>query len=274
MRTHIIDAYWGIGMYPAERGPRTELFKRVLGEVQEFPYAGPLSMVSTIPASTLELLVQRQLCLSLSSPIPPQYSLLRLAGSPSSFFTFNLDGLAKAYLSDLHYVFEPHGTIDRIWVNGPDFTNWLEFSLDIRLPEINRKILPGTEPLSVTNDPQYRKARIHLHRAPAVVLLGYSFGAFGGRMDDSESFEYLVEGLTVNKCPVLVVSLSPLETSGILEDRLHRRVDAISLRWDALAHAASCMLQCNRHPFTRWLGHDQLRTIQRAYFDAYDQLAI
>jgi hypothetical protein len=193
-------------------------------------------LVEKIPLSTLELLAQKTWSPRLRNTPPSQYSLLERVAAPSVFFSFNVDGLARAYLSHQHLVFEPHGTVNRRLTESSEFDELLFLSLDGG-PSFTRSVLlPGPEPPRITGTSPYLQARTYLRTAPAVVVIGYSFGRFEGRMDDSESFDYLVDDLQKRPCPIVVVDPNADWYASDLEERLGRRcVVSIPLKWDVLS---------------------------------------
>src|SRR5579863_1333549 len=190
LRKRISSRYLDRGSFAPCSAQRTPLFDRVVLAPMRTKYGWADYLLSTIPASMLELLVQKELSVPLvSDGSPPQYWLLKQAAPESVFFSFNLDGLARFHLSSTHRVIEPHGTADRLWTESPNFDQAFEWSEDVTLPAVHRRLLPGPEPSSITSTIAYTQARPHLASARAVVILGYSFARFRGRRDDSESFE-------------------------------------------------------------------------------------
>ncbi len=216
--------------------PLVEAWKRGKSQIEDF-------LVEKIPFSTLELLAQKVWSPRLHITAPPQYSLLQRVGAPAVFFSFNLDGLAKTYLHHRHLVLEPHGTVDRLWTESSEFEELLEWSLHFRLPCIAPKLLPGPEPPQITSTRPYLEARAHLRTTPAVVVIGYSFGRFKGKMDDSESFEYLLDALGKRPCPIFVVDPCADLLTSDLEARLHSgRVVPMPLRWDDFSTVVTTLI--------------------------------
>jgi hypothetical protein len=264
--------YLDIGMYSAMDAPRSPLLDRVVLEpmVSEWKLGGCRwhpddLLVERIPLSTLELLAQKAWSPRLHGKAPPQYSVLQKVAGPAVFFTFNLDGLARWYLRDEHFVFEPHGTVDRLWTESLEFEELLERSLDVRLPSVAPKLLPGPELSQITSARPYVEARTYLRTAPAVVILGYSFGTFRGKMDDSESFEYLLDAVAKRQCPIFVVDPNADWLASSIEERLRcRRVVSVALRWDDFSSTVLAMM--GRHNSLSALSGDrQLNAVIAAY---------
>jgi hypothetical protein len=264
-RRSIRDRYYAIGMYPVTAQPASALHDRVARPHNSIQYGLPDLLLESIPSSTLELLTQKVLSPALDPVAPPQYAVLRKVGGPGIFFSFNLDGLAAFYLRDLHVVFEPHGTVDRFWTQDPEFTQRLEWSLDISLPSLRPKILPGPEPASITSHREYLDARRYVRTAPAIVILGYSFGTFRGRMDDIESFEYLIDNQAKARCPIFVVSPDPEPIVANLQDRLRdKRIVPVPLYWNTFSTVLNTLMgQMGR--FSDWLPDQNLDYLMASY---------
>lgn len=284
LRESVREAFWSIGMYPASCCQRTTLFDRVIGEPQVTSLWDRQELIlQHIAPAVLDLLVQREFSYPLDSVIPPQYRLLQQVAAPGAFFNFNLDGMGRAFLATRHRVFEPHGVIDREWTEASNFPELLEIALDMQLPHLRPKVLPGPEPLTITGTDPYHRARRWLRQAPAVIILGYSFGKVVGSpslkrcgtgLDDAESFEYVAEHLLATPCPVLVVSPDPSELTGLLEERLHSlRVVPVPLYWDRFAKAAMSVFRPS--VFTAQWGRreDQISELERAYVQELDKIA-
>jgi hypothetical protein len=274
LRDEIKRTYWSIGMYPATAAPRTELFKRVVAGYQGGAFwDSQEAALQHITTGALDLLVQKQLSYPLRQAIPAQYQFLRSVGAPSLFFSFNLDGLAKACLGDVHVVLEPHGTVDREWTEAPDFDTLLEWALDIELPHLRPKLLPGPEPTSITGSVPYLRARNWIRRAPSVSLIGYSFGKNDRGHDDEESFEYVIEHVTATSCVLFVVSPDPFELAALIEERLRsKRVLPVALYWDVFTKAAASLARLGRGR-SGWLYPDSLRALERSYHEGLELAA-
>jgi len=75
--------------------------------------------------------------------------------------------------------------------------------------------------------------------------------------------------------PIICLSLLAFSSPAIAETKTFlKEYTYQASEFDSKASSRIlAVLQRNRHPFTIWLSHDQLRKIQRAYLDAYDRLA-
>jgi hypothetical protein len=264
-RRLIRDRYSAIGIYPATAQPVSALHPRIATHDNSMKYGLPDLLLENSPSSTLELLAQKEWSPALDPVAPPQYAVLRKVGAPGIFFSFNLDGLAAFYLRNLHVVFEPHGTVDRSLTQDSGFAQRLEWSLDISLPSLRPKVLPGPEPRFITSRRAYLDARPYVQTAPAIIILGYSFGTFRGRMDDTESFEYLIDNQSKARCPIFIVSPDPEPIVASLQDRLRdKRVIPMSLYW----HHFSTVLDTLMGPmdrFSDWLPDQNLDYLLASY---------
>lgn len=234
LRSLVATAYDQIGIYPAVPTARSALFDRIIG-----CRTVKTSLLPNIAPGTLDILVQSGLLWKAANGlVPPQYAVFDVVGRPSTIFSFNLDGLASAYCSGRHKVLEPHGTIDRTWLDAPDYRDLLfdTAAYGLRLPHITPKLLPGPEPTRITQGLAYQQAPELFVQAPALVLVGYSFGRWQGTFDDTESFEHFVDLLRWRPRPTLILSPSPDELADLLRQRLSRGdVYALAVRWEVFS---------------------------------------
>ncbi|MEX2262862.1 MAG: hypothetical protein WD696_12980 [Bryobacteraceae bacterium] len=264
-RRLIRDWYFDLGMFPVTTARRSSpLHDRVARHPNKGEYGLPDLFLDDIPGSTLELLAQKVWSPPFEAKAPSQYAVLRRC-EPGAIFSFNLDGLAGFYLRDFHLVFEPHGSVDRFWTSDPEFHERLAWSLDGWLPPIRPKILPGPEPSFITSTRAYLDARTHLRTATVLIILGYSFGIFGCRMDDIESFEYLIENQSRARSPILVVSPDPEPTVAHIEARLRcNRVRPIVIYWDIFSNVLNALMGESGR-VSDWLPDSQLDHLLALY---------
>lgn len=222
LRSHVARGFDEIGIYPTSPAVHSPLFDRVIGAVRVNGRGFRSLLLQNIAPGTLDLLVQRGLWRPVDGIVPPQYAVFDAVGRPSTIFSFNLDGLASAYCGNMHHVLEPHGSIDRHWLEASDYEELLEATseYDLVLPHITRKLLPGPEPSGITEHAVYARARGLFRQSRALLLVGYSFGQWQGTFDDAESFEYFVDLLQTYPRPVIVLSPYPEELVDILQQRL------------------------------------------------------
>jgi hypothetical protein len=161
------------------------------------------------------------------------------------FFNFNLDGLASRHLDRRHVVLEAHGSIDHEFANDADLID-ATVAYDLEVPRIRHKILPGREPLTVTQGNAYRGALALFPRASALIFIGYSFGQFQGRIDDIESFLFLMELEKMHRKPVCVVGPSPGDVAERIESEIREKlVTEVPARWEILAAAIERVTLCS-----------------------------
>jgi hypothetical protein len=238
LRKFVEREYDNIGIYPVSSVPRSPLFDRIIGDVRFDRDSVRKLLLYHIAPGTLDLLVQCGLWRSLVGAVPPQYGVFDVVGKPSTIFSFNLDGLASAYRGRSHQVLEPHGSIDRLWLESPYYGEWLHATsaYDLILPYLTPKLLPSPEPSAITETAPYVFGRHLFRMCRAIVLIGYSFGRREGGFDDAESFEYFVDLLRTHQRPALVVAPSPDELVDLLQQRVHSRsVYAVPVPWEVLS---------------------------------------
>ena len=118
--------------------------------------------------------------------------------------------------------------------------------------------------------PQYANAGRLLRNAPAVVILGYSFGQRSEGFDDVRSLDYFVSLLRRQPRPVFVVSPTPHDLAEILRDRLSsNNVCGISIRWELFSGVVLANADPVRGLGLRWLENN-IRSVMYAYAKALD----
>jgi hypothetical protein len=264
----VIDEYDRIGIYPVSRAAHSPLFDRVLGQMPVDGHDLRRLLLWNIGTGTLELLVQHALCRPLGDIVPPQYAVFDVIGQPSTIFSFNLDGFASAYCRARHFVLEPHGIIDRLWLEPNEYQQWLyaTAAYDLVLPHVSRKLLPGPEPSGITETAVYVRGRVLFEQCQALVLVGYSFGRREKTFDDAESFEYVVDLLRTHPRPTLVLSTSPNELVDLLQQQLHsRQVYAVPVRWELFSQLLLAATGQGRRIPTNWCDA-RLEALLEAYY--------
>lgn len=138
-------------------------------------------------------------------------------------------------------VLSPHGTIDPEVMESSAYPELLEGALlyGAPVPRVRSRVLPGPEPTLITSSEPYRYAIELLPRCERVLIIGYSFGRYCGKMDDAESFEFFVDLLTRYPKPVVVADKSPDPLASMIEERIERAVVRCEVYWDVFA-AATC----------------------------------
>lgn len=265
--------YHDIGIYPVSRASRSPLFERVVSDIPIDGRDSRKLLLWNIAPGTLDLLVQSGLWCSTDGLAPPQYAVFDVVGQRSTIFSFNLDGLASAYCGAKHYVLEPHGTIDRFWIEGPDYEQWLyaTAAYDLLLPRVTPKLLPGPEPSGITETHAYSMARCLFTQCRVLFLIGYSFGRVKNTFDDAESFEYFVDLLRTYPRPTLIVSPSPDELVDLLQQRLRSgQVYGFPVHWELFSRIVLSAADANRHIPIFW-SDKQLDVFVRAYHSAEER---
>lgn len=229
-------------------------------------------LLTHMPLGALDLLAQRALWRPSCGVIPPQYAVFDVVGSPATLCNFNLDGLASQYCSHRHSVLEMHGRIDRPWFEHASYRDLLEATVvyGIRLPHLTPKLMPQPEPENIALQPLYAHAGRLLRCAPALIILGYSFGQRSEGLDDARSFDFFVSLLKLQPRPVFVVSPTPHDLAELLRDTLSSyNVFGISLRWELFSSVVLANVDPVQGLSMRWLDNN-LKAIMRAYVTVLD----
>ena len=272
MRRIIGADFHSVGVYETTPAPHSALFERVIGTICPHERDIRKVLLTHMPPGALDLLAQRALWRPSNGIVPPQYAVFEVVGSPATLCNFNLDGLASTHCGHRHFVLEMHGRIDSLRFERTSYEKLLEATVayGIRLPHLTPKLMPQPEPENIILQPEYARAKELFRYAPAMIILGYSFGQRNEGFDDQYSFEYFVSLLKFNSRPIFVVSPTPHDLAELLRDRLSsRHVFGISLRWELFSGA----VLANAHPVLglglHWLAKN-IEAVMRSYETALD----
>jgi hypothetical protein len=250
------------GFFPAGVAYRSELKDRLLPTPEAIFNRNRVDSVGSAPVKlegwqgqlvltasdeALSALFQVKIYRRLTPLPPPNYRIFGYVPSPALLFDFNNDTLLANYCDPPHIVLNPHGNIDRRFIEHPDFALFFRAATDYGLlpPNFSGIWLPRPEPKWITRRQQYDVARSYLmQRGRFLLLVGYSFGRQpSGSIDDHESFEFFREILKRFPRRIVVVDPFPDHVAGLFEDALHQRIYACSLYWDCLARAACLAIE-------------------------------
>lgn len=243
MRNEIKKTYAETGIYPVSKQEGSELFKRVIGEIDNKRNDIKEFILSLMPGPSLDLLVQKALYLPFQKAKPSQYAIFDLIPSPAILFNFNLDGLASIYCSNRHIIETPHGSIDFEIVGSPNFYDWLEFTSEFEsyIAYLRYKLLPGPEPKDITRRFSYSNAKNFFPNAKRVIIIGYSFGMYKGKFDDIESFDFFIELLKNYPKEIILLDKNPYELTERINEKLKNSLAIpIPVRWEILTQ---CILR-------------------------------
>ena len=120
-------------------------------------------------------------------------------------------GIKEKYLSEGSFPVAASSPREHLYqrIVGGSTANPLEFgeylfslipsgTLDVQFPHLTPKLLPSPEPESIIQTLPYVRARAHYRAAPAIVIVGYSFGKSVDGLDDFASWQYFVDLLKHN----------------------------------------------------------------------------
>ena len=250
-------AYLQLGSFPASKASRSELRDRLLpapkalfsGNRADSLGGAPVKLagwqgqlVLTASDEALSSLFQVKIYRPLKSTTPPNYRIFGYVQPPALLFDFNNDTLLANYCEPPHIVLNPHGNIDRRFLEHSELDLFLHAVTDygLRLPNVSQIWLPRPEPKWITQRHEYHLARYYLtQRGQFLLFVGYSFARQpSGGIDDAESFEFFREILKRFPRRIVVVDPSPEHVAGLFEDALRQRIYACKLYWNHFAKAA------------------------------------
>jgi len=179
IRDKVIPDFLSRGSYSPDIHDHDETYKRIIGENRK--YDDPLieEIVGKMPPAFLQAATVTHLVPLAVRAVPSQYAIFSFACSPSTFFSMNLDGLARRFCTG-HVVLEPHGTIPISLVRSEAWQEIRNGSVDydIDLPDFGDALLPQSEPRNITSRTAYDRAIKLFPLARYLVMIGYSFGKF------------------------------------------------------------------------------------------------
>jgi len=186
------------------------------------------------PPEIVEVLVAK--CLTSKEQIfPPQYRVFDLF-YPSVIYNFNNDNLADR-LHQKHEIHYPHGKLNPMIAHSSILQEGLSW---LSIPQSVDKFFnyqrPISEHSSITSMNPYHRLKDILPTVNCLCIIGYSFGMWGGGMDDVESFELIMDLLRWKPKPIIIVNPSPRFVIELLETTIKRKiVYGLSFKWNILA---------------------------------------
>jgi hypothetical protein len=245
----IICDFINRGSYSIDFRAYDKTYKRIIGEdrkyddllIEEIVGKMPLAFLQTATVTYLTPLALRE--------TPSQYTIFSFARSPSTFFSMNVDGLARRFCIG-HIVLEPHGRIPISLVRREDWQLIMDGIVDynIDFPKFHGVLLPQPEPRNITSRVAYDRAIKLFPLAHYLVIIGYSFGKFKNSIDDYETFEFFRDLLKYHPKPVIIIDPQPEKIVGLVQESINRKdVYSIPAYWNALTRAVfetACRFKC------------------------------
>jgi len=231
------DAIWRNGIFPATPQATTQLKERLLA-----PHSAIQRTDCTIPQVELDRLTPPELIeallprfLTLNHPdISGRYKIFDRFW-PSVVFNFNQDNLSDC-LNAKHLQLHPHGKIIPALAHSEllnEAIRWLAIS-----PQVGDRFKywrPVPEHQGITSEKPYSQIKTIFPTVRYLVIIGYSFGSWGGSRDDAESFEMFMDLLRWKPTHVLVIDPSPLPLIELIKESAKlRSVDSLMCRWNIL----------------------------------------
>jgi len=260
--------FWDNGIFPAAVQANSPLKSAILRPnltiQQQNCFIEQEEIDALTPPGLVEILVAQLLTLK-EEIFPPQYRVFDLF-YPSVIYNFNNDNLADGIhrKHELHY---PHGKINHMIAhssNMQEAIRWLAIPQSI--PNYFNYWRPIPEHSSIISMNTYRRLKDIFPTVHWVCIIGYSFGAWGGGLDDIESFELLTDLLRWKPKNVLIVNPSPQHLVELLETAIKRKtVYGLSCKWNILAKFI--INGCFQRMFRKSRGSAKLITNAYLYCD-------
>jgi hypothetical protein len=186
------------------------------------------------PPDLVEVLVA-QLLTWKEQIVPMQYRVFDLF-HPSVLFNFNVDNLAYG-VNPKHELLYPHGKVNSVIAHSSHMQQAIEWlTIPRSVAEYFDYWRPIREHSSITSTNPYRRLKDIFSTVHCVSTIGYSFGAWGGGLDDGESFEMLTDLLRWKPKPVLIINPEPQYLVELLETAIKRKtVYGLCCKWNVLA---------------------------------------
>lgn len=260
--------FWTNGILPATPQSTTPLKSAILRPNttcrQQGSLIGQKELDAHTPPEFIEVLLAQ--LLTRKGNIPPiQYRVFDLF-HPSVIFNYNVDNLADG-IHQKHVQVYPHGKLNPAISHSSVLVEALDL---MAIPPSVAKYFdywrPIPEHLMITSTRPFLKLKEIFPTVDCVCIIGYSFGAWSGGIDDSESFEMLVDLLCWRPKPVLIVDPAPQHLANSIESLIKvKNVHRLCCRWNILAEfIASGLL---RRMFLTTGGSTEQITNAYLYFD-------
>ena len=273
MSKEVRRIFWENGVFPISVQPTNSLKSVILKANSKFPQDDcsitQRELDELTPPEFVEVTVARLLTRK-ENIFPLQYQIFNLF-YPSVIFNFNVDNLAdRIHLK--HEVRYPHLKIEPKIAHANvmyDALNWL--AIPHNIAEYFQYWRPVPEDPLITSMEPYRERYQRLTHIFASIrnlcLIGYSFGAWGGGIDDPESFELLTDLLRWRPKPILVVNPEPYDLISLFEGSIKQKVFGLSCKWNILAKFIATGLL-----YKSYLASDGLINRISDYFLRFDEL--
>jgi hypothetical protein len=265
--------FWDNGIFPASVQPKSPLKSAILRPNSAIQQQDCLISQEELDAHTppeiVEVLVAQ--CLTRKEQIfPTQYRVFDLF-YPSVIYNFNNDNLAYR-VRPKHEVTYPHGKINPVIAHSSymhEALSWLAIPQSVAKYFNYQRPIPE-HPLITSMSP-FRRLKDIFSTVHCVCFIGYSFGMWGGGMDDVESFELLTDLLRWKPKPVLIVNPAPQYLVELLETAIKRKsVYGLCCKWNILAKFI--LMGLFQRVYRISGGSDKLITNAYLWFDEFVEI--
>jgi hypothetical protein len=252
LQTPGIDYVIGGGSYPVEIPPHAPLSQKIIRNAgsapmsQIFPGRSSRSgtvdfpfheMLNRMPDAFARLHLKHELARTRFAGTPLDAYRVFRRFHPSTILNYNLDGLMTDHCSDIHEVFDPHGTVERGY-GSPSGAALIASVRDYDFAVADDSFVMSV-PESPTDNRLADQLRMAMRSLPSyVAIIGYSFAGADPDYDDFISLEFFMSRFCRFPGNVYVMSPYPAELAEVIAHGIDsNRVYSIPARWNVLAHA-------------------------------------
>lgn len=238
----IVQRHQKFGCFSAKELDLDAQAKRIIGSAYNNEDNLTQELIRRLPSGAVRLISAKLMTLSKYQleKQHAQYAVFNIAQPQSVIFNFNVDGLAYHYCKK-HYVLHPHGTLNSHLLQSDLWEEIIDHSLMYHSDPkdlLGKVLLPEPEYSGITKGIEYQKALSLFRYSTYVIIIGYSFGYDGNRIDDWESFEFLKNLFLYYKVPILIVDPYPEKLAYKLREELkHNKIYEVKASWEILSKA-------------------------------------
>lgn len=237
----IVQRHIEFGSFSVKETELDPIARRILGKASKHDDKMTQEIIRRLPSGAAKAISAQLMTLKKSDMHQEwsQYLAFKFTKPQSIIFNFNLDGLARHHCKE-HLVLHPHGCLNSNLLQSNLWNDVIEYCLMFHKdpPLSDMALLPQEEYPEITNGQDFQKAFNLFRYTKNVVIIGYSFGLDGQRMDDWASFQFLKKIFSHYKTPIFIVDPYPEKLAYKLRDELKQKnIYEVTADWGILSKA-------------------------------------